>query len=254
MLHLYTALDTTFLSRRSRIMNPQPRRGIDARRRDFPRFSDTCPSPETHPDGRPTINHEIRAVVSEMVRPTRCRAPRPSAHRRPTTVTNAQGPYRLTPLPIGTYLVTYALPGFQTVKQQALRLEIGMQAKLDVVLKVGTIAETVTVSGAAPVVDVTSAASTQFTCETLELTPTARNGLISLGAQAPGVRGRVDVGGGNVGDPPEFKTFWQTLVTPASPPPRPLPRRSAGTARAQSRVVWEECRELLPWSRANRTD
>jgi len=125
-------------------------------------------------------------------------------------VTNAQGEYRLTPLPIGTYLVTYALPGFQTVKQQALRLEIGMQAKLDVVLKVGTITETVTVSGAAPVVDVTSAASTQFTRETLELTPTARNGLISLGAQAPGVRGRVDVGGGNVGDPPEFKTFGQT--------------------------------------------
>src|SRR5882724_11840803 len=33
-------------------------------------------------------------------------------------VTNAQGEYRLTPLPIGTYLVTYALPGFQTVRQQ----------------------------------------------------------------------------------------------------------------------------------------
>ena len=68
-------------------------------------------------------------------------------------VTNVQGEYRLTPLAIGTYVVTYALPGFQTVKQQALRLEIGMQAKLDVVLKVGTIAETVTVSGAAPVVE-----------------------------------------------------------------------------------------------------
>jgi carboxypeptidase family protein len=126
-------------------------------------------------------------------------------------VTNAQGEYRLTPLPIGTYVVTYTLSGFQTIRQQALRLEIGMQVKMDVVMKVGTIAETVTVSGAAPVVDVTSSASsTQLTRETLELTPTARNGLISLGAQAPGVYGVIDYGGGSVGTPPEFRTFGQT--------------------------------------------
>jgi hypothetical protein len=127
-------------------------------------------------------------------------------------VTNAQGEYRVTPLPIGTYTVTYTLPGFQSIRQQNLRLEIGILVKMDVVaLKVGTVEETVTVSGVAPVVDVTStASSTQFTRETLELTPTSRNGIISLGAQAPGVRGRVDIGGGTVGDPPEFKVFGQT--------------------------------------------
>jgi hypothetical protein len=132
-------------------------------------------------------------------------------------VTNPQGEYRLTPLPIGTYTVAYTLPGFQTIRQENLRLEIGIMMRVDVALKVGAIEETVTVSGAAPVVDVTStAASTQFTRETLELTPTSRNGIISLGAQAPGVRGRVDIGGGTVGDPPEFKVFgqkWEAWIT-----------------------------------------
>jgi hypothetical protein len=127
-------------------------------------------------------------------------------------VTNAQGEFRLTPLPIGLYTVVYTLPGFQTVRQEGLRLEIGVVPRLDVVLKVGALAETVTVSGVAPVVDVTStSASTQFTRETLELTPTSRNGVISLMAQAPGVRapGRLDVGGGSVGDAPQFSSFGQ---------------------------------------------
>src|ERR1700730_12523514 len=114
--------------------------------------------------------------------------------------TNTQGEYRLTPLPIGTYTVEFVLPGFQTNRQTGFRLETGVQARVDVVLKVGTVAETVTVSGVAPIVDVTAtASSTQFTRETLALTPTSRNGLISLGAQAPGVRGLTDIGGGTVG-------------------------------------------------------
>jgi carboxypeptidase family protein len=127
-----------------------------------------------------------------------------------TDVTNAQGEYRLTPLPIGTYTVEFSLPGFQTNRQTGFQLDVGVQARLDVALKVGTIAETVTVSGLAPIVDVAStAASTQFTPDTLSLTPTSRNGLISLGAQAPGVRGLTDVGGGTVGLPVEFQTFGQ---------------------------------------------
>ena len=131
-----------------------------------------------------------------------------------TDVTNAQGEYRITPLPIGTYSVSYSLDGFSTMRQEGIRLDLGAQAKLDIMLKVGTLTETVTVSGASPVVDVTAtSASTQFTRETLELTPTSRNGAISLMVQAPGVRapGRLDVGGGTVGDTPEFASFGQPI-------------------------------------------
>jgi hypothetical protein len=94
-----------------------------------------------------------------------------------TTVTNENGEYRLTPLPIGSYNVQYELSGFQTLRREGVRLTQGFVAKIDIVLKVGILAETVTVSGASPVVDVTSTkASTQLTRETLEAIPTSRNG------------------------------------------------------------------------------
>ena len=76
-----------------------------------------------------------------------------------TTITNERGEYRLAPLPIGTYSVEYELSGFGTVRRQDLRLGAGFTARVDVALKVGTLAETVTVSGAAPIVDVASTAS-----------------------------------------------------------------------------------------------
>jgi hypothetical protein len=82
------------------------------------------------------------------------------------SVTDDRGEYRLTPLPIGTYAVDYSLAGFQGIRREGLRLTIGFTAKVDVVMKVGALAETLTVSGAAPVVDVTSTAtSTQLTKE-----------------------------------------------------------------------------------------
>ncbi len=63
------------------------------------------------------------------------------------TVTNERGEYRLGPLPVGTYTVTYELQGFQNVKRDGVRLAVGFVATLDQVMSVGTVAETVTVSG-----------------------------------------------------------------------------------------------------------
>jgi hypothetical protein len=133
-------------------------------------------------------------------------------------VSNERGEYRLTPLSIGTYTVEYALPGFQTVRREGLRLTAGFVAKVDVVLKIGAVAETITVSGAAPVVDVTSTASrTQLTREALESVPVGRSGYQALLAQAPGVRTNLDVGGNTTATNPSFRVFgqngdsWSTL-------------------------------------------
>ena len=135
-----------------------------------------------------------------------------------TSITNAQGEYRLTPLPIGTYSILYELSGFQSVRQENVRLTVGFVAKLDVALKIGGVTETITVSGVAPVVDVTATAtSTQLTREVLQLTPTGRLGYISILAEAPGVRTTLDVGGNQAVNPPQFRAFgqvgesWQTL-------------------------------------------
>ena len=126
------------------------------------------------------------------------------------SVTDANGEYRVTPLPIGLYQVVYTLQGFQTVRREDIRLTVGFAAKLDVAMKVGTLAETITVSGAAPVVDVTSTtATTVLTRETLELTPTSRNGIVGILAQAPGVRTNLDVGGNTLNATPSTSVFGQ---------------------------------------------
>jgi hypothetical protein len=135
-----------------------------------------------------------------------------------SVVTNERGEYRLTPLPIGTYSVEYALQGFQSVRREGLRLTAGFAAKVDEILKIGAVAETITVSGAAPVVDVTSTASrTQLTREALEAIPVGRSGYQALLAQAPGVRTNLDVGGNTTATNPSFRVFgqngdsWSTL-------------------------------------------
>src|SRR5687767_2159827 len=88
-------------------------------------------------------------------------------------VTDDRGEYRLTPLPIGTYTVEYSLGGFQTVRREGVRLTAGFTARLDIVLGVGTLQETVTVSGVTPLVDVAATnTSTQLTRERLDAIPT----------------------------------------------------------------------------------
>ena len=116
-----------------------------------------------------------------------------------TAVTNEVGEYRLAPLPIGVYDVAFEISGFQPIRRQDIRLTVGFTATLDVQLGLSTVTESVTVSGAAPVVDVASTSgSTLLTNEILELSATSRNSVMSVLTLAPGVRSFTDVGGGQM--------------------------------------------------------
>ena len=127
-----------------------------------------------------------------------------------TAVSDARGEFRITPLPIGTYVVEYTLTGFQGVKREAVRLTVGFTAKVDAQLKIGSVEETITVSAASPVVDVKSTTTTtQLTRETIELLPSSRNGIVSILAQAPGVRTLRDVGGSTLNQVPTYRAFGQ---------------------------------------------
>lgn len=128
-----------------------------------------------------------------------------------SAVTDTNGDFRLSPLPIGTYSVTYELPGFDTIRRADIRLTVGFVGRVDATLKVGTLAETVTVSGASPMVDTqTTSATTQLTREQLEAIPGSKNGLISLLASAPGVRTTKEVGGSATNDQTTFRAFGQS--------------------------------------------
>jgi hypothetical protein len=71
-----------------------------------------------------------------------------------TTVTDSQGQYRVVDLRPGIYSVTFTLPGFGPVRQEAIELTAGFTAPINAELGAAAIEETVVVTGASPVVDV----------------------------------------------------------------------------------------------------
>jgi hypothetical protein len=116
-------------------------------------------------------------------------------------ITDERGEYRITPLPIGTYVAEFTLEGFQTLRVADVRLTVGFAAKLDQILKLGALNETVLVSGASPLIDTTSAATrTTLTAESMSVIPSGKNGMGSIMALVPGIRSNVDVGGSTMGD------------------------------------------------------
>jgi len=126
------------------------------------------------------------------------------------SVSDERGEYRVFPLPIGVYSLLFELPGFQNVRRDGVRLTVGFTARVDVQLNVGALAETVTVSGASPLVDTTSTAtSTELTREQLEVLPTSRDGFHAFLNQAPGVRTNLDVGSSGLGDTVIFRFYGQ---------------------------------------------
>ena len=73
-----------------------------------------------------------------------------------TTVTDAAGAYVLPNLPTGPYKFEAMLQGFRTYSQTGIVLQVGATPAINVTLAVGNVEETVSVEGAAPLVDVKS--------------------------------------------------------------------------------------------------
>lgn len=67
--------------------------------------------------------------------------------------TQADGGYRFGELPAGLYRLKFELTGFNTLVREELRLTVGFEARVDAPLTIGTVQESVTVSGESPVVD-----------------------------------------------------------------------------------------------------
>src|SRR5687767_6320797 len=89
--------------------------------------------------------------------------------------TNGVGQYSIQDLRPGTYSVSFSLPGFGTVKRDGIELTGSFIATVNADLRVGGVQETVTVTGEAPVVDVTSARTEQtIDGKTVSEIPTSR--------------------------------------------------------------------------------
>ncbi|MES1254042.1 MAG: carboxypeptidase regulatory-like domain-containing protein [Acidobacteriota bacterium] len=113
-----------------------------------------------------------------------------------SVVTDGAGQYKVVDLRPGTYAVTFTLAGFNTVKREGVELAGSVVASVNAELKIGSVAETITVTGETPVVDVQSTQQQRVLGkETLDAIPNGRR-LNSLAVLMPGVSVNAqDVGG-----------------------------------------------------------
>ena len=105
-----------------------------------------------------------------------------------STTTSANGTYLFLNLPVGRYTVKTSIQGFKTIVRENIDVSADATVTLDVVLPVGEIKETVTVSAAGPIVDTkASTTDTRFRSEMLEKLPTSRDAFYDLALTAPGM-------------------------------------------------------------------
>ena len=99
----------------------------------------------------------------------------------------AQARYRIVDLRPGVYTVTFTLTGFSTVKREGIELTTAFTANVNAEMKVGTVQETVTVTGESPIVDVQNVVTkSTATREVMDAIPTDRN-FVSFAALTPAV-------------------------------------------------------------------
>ena len=119
-----------------------------------------------------------------------------------TVVTDGEGRYNIVDLRPGTYVVTFTLASFSTFKREGIELPAGFTATVNAEMKIGALEETVTVTGASPLVDTTNARKqTVISSELLNVLPSSVKNLNNLVTLTPGFRGNegFDITGGYTG-------------------------------------------------------
>ncbi len=117
-----------------------------------------------------------------------------------SVTTDTQGQYKIVDLRPGTYTVTFTLPGFSTVKREGIELPAAFTATVNADLRVGALEETVTVSGASPIVDTQTVLKRQVVSkDTIDAMPTSKN-WSTIGVMTVGVSSNQNDVGGSAGE------------------------------------------------------
>jgi hypothetical protein len=107
-----------------------------------------------------------------------------------TVVTDGEGRYNIVDLRPGAYVVTFSLTGFTSFRREDIELPSGFTATVNADMKVGALAETVTVTGESPLVDTRNARKqTIVSSDLLNLLPSSVKNLNNLVSLTPGFRG-----------------------------------------------------------------
>lgn len=109
-------------------------------------------------------------------------------------LSDSQGQYKIVELRPGTYTVTFILQGFSTVRREGIELTSGFTATVNGDLRVGSVTETITVTGESPVVDLQNTRQqVVVTRDVIDAVPTGRS-FQNLGVLIPGIVGGQVVG------------------------------------------------------------
>jgi len=150
-----------------------------------------------------TVNSNAGAIVGTVTDETRALLPGvtvtvtgPTLMGSAIAVTDVAGSYRIPAVPPGEYRVNFELAGFRTLVREGISIATGFTATVNVEMAIGSMQESLTVSGDSPVVDLQSVAhATNFDIETRQSLPGARD-VWALMSVTPAVNmSRMDVGG-----------------------------------------------------------
>jgi outer membrane receptor protein involved in Fe transport len=105
-----------------------------------------------------------------------------------TEVSDAEGIYRLSALPVGIYEVTAELQGFSTLSKKDIEVNVAQTQDVDFPLRVASLAETVNVTGASPLIQTTASGVGQVVdVKRIENLPLNGRQFANLAATVPGV-------------------------------------------------------------------
>jgi hypothetical protein len=111
-------------------------------------------------------------------------------------VTDAGGVYRFPALEVGTYAISAELSGFAKAGRSDLVISPNRELTIDLAMKIGALAENITVTGESPVVDVKSSATETTISQSLLFSAPITRTAINVINYAPGVNSSSAYGGG----------------------------------------------------------
>ena len=114
-----------------------------------------------------------------------------------TVVSDGEGLYKIVDLRPGVYTVTFTLPGFSTVRREGIELTASFTATVNAEMRVGSVEETVTVTGQSTTVDTQNVVQQRvLTRNIIDDVPVGTKTIAAMGALIPGMVASVqDVGG-----------------------------------------------------------
>ena len=126
-----------------------------------------------------------------------------------SAITDNTGQYRITDLPPGNYTLSFSLTGFSVVRREGLEVSGSGALPINVELRVGALEETLTVTGAAPLVDTqTTRRETVLKAETINPLPAPRGyGSVLAVVPAMSIGGVAGAGATTAPTTPEMMFF-----------------------------------------------